>query len=225
MNKTEEVRDVYRYAMIDATNSKVAVEDLIKGQKILEKGVGRAPIDDITMMVHGWQRRIRDGVCLSQYGESPIRFFEVLKKEGPIVGAVKHAVQEHGLYPAYVIQEDKDHLPKENTGTKWYVVDEVRYDLTGMDKAKFSAWKTEYIATCKYIYREHHVFIKTFAYLGKYGVVHVMSFNTDRDPLYTGLEIGVPQWAGAVDILMDKMSKQGFVPANLQKKRVRYTNL
>ena len=207
--KTDQVsRQVTRYAMIDASS----------GQE--------AALEKVTGVVMNWNKEIRDGFCLSQYGETPIRFFEVMKKNGPIVNAIRHQAQVHGLYPAYIVQEDKDHLPKEQTGTPWYVVDEVRYDLTGMDEAKVEAWKADYIAACKHIYREEHVFVKTFAYLGKGGVLHVMSFNTDRDPMSRDRIIGVSEWNEAMDKLVEALTTEhGYVPSGMSKKTVRYTNL
>ena len=208
MMNEQVVRPVTRYAMVDASSC----------QEVALRAV--------TAVVKMWNKEIRDGVCLSQYGESPIRFFEVMKKNGPIVGAIKHQAREHGLYPAYIIQEDKDHLPKEKTGTQWYVVDEVRYDLLDMTEEKFAHWKADYIQALKHIYREEHVFVKSFAYLGKGGILHVMSFNTDRDPMSRDRIIGVPQWNEAIDHLIDRLeTERGYVPANVQKKTVRYTNL
>ena len=206
MNKDQSLHPVTRYAMIDASQAEALAA--------------------VVAVVLNWNKQVRYGVCLGQYGESPVCFLEVMRKDGPIVQAIKHQAEAHGLYPAYVVQEDKDHLPKQSTGTRWYVVDEVRYDLLGMTEEKFSQWKADYISLCKRIYREEHVFVKSFAYLGKGGVLHVMTFNTDRDPMSRGREIGVAEWNDAVDLLIKNMQTEyAYEPVNMRKQAVRYTNL
>ena len=205
METNQNVRQVTRYAIVDASQ--------------------REALDPVVAAVLNWNREVRYGVCLNQYGESPVCFLEVMKKKGPIVETIKHQAEARGLYPVYVVQEDKDHVPKEDTGTRWYVVDEVRYDILGMDDEKVNQWKADYIAVCKHIYREEHVFVKTFAYLGKGGILHVMSFNTDRDPMSRDRIIGVPQWNDAMAVLIEKIKSHGYVPANMRQKSVRYTNL
>ena len=206
METNQNVRRVTRYAIVDASQ--------------------REALDAVVAAVLVWNREVRYGFCLNQYGQSLVCFLEVMRKKGPIVETIQHQAEARGLYPVYIVQEDKDHLPKEDTGTRWYVVDEVRYDLTNMDEEKFTKWKADYIAACKRTYREDHVFVKTFAYLGKGGVLHVMSFNTDREPMYRGRVIGVPQWNDAMGGLIQRMKNEhGYVPVNMRQKAVRYTNL
>ena len=177
-------------------------------------------LQNVENVISSYGRRIRKGFVLTPHGVSNIIFFEVKKKRCQIVDVLAKLAEMYGLYPMYVMQEGKCHLPKNPTETKWYLVDEVRMTMPVMTEEEFEQFKADCMHTLKERYREDSVFVKLFVYRGKYGVVHVMAFNTERDPLYTGMDIGVAGWNGA----MAKVEAE-LRPEGVEHKRVRYTNL
>jgi hypothetical protein len=193
-----EKKSLQTYALIDASASEEVLSQL---QSVIS--------------VYG--KRIRKGVVLTPHGESPVIFFEIKKKEGPIVEVLSNLAERYSLYPLYVIQENKDHLPK-HANNIWYMVDEVKYELTGVDDLE--AWKKQYSSLLKEAYREDHVFIKSFIYQGKSGLVHVMSFNSERQPNYRGTMLGVAEWHEQMDKLLKAVNAE-----NVISRAVRYTNL
>ena len=208
MEKRSISQPVYRYALVDASASPQVMQA-------------------VKNAIAHFGRRVREGFVISPHGESPIAFFEVWKKNGPIVEALKAQAERYSLYPAYVIQEDKDHLPKEDTGTRWYMVEEYRYDIVGISEEEFFLWRNAYAKALKEVYRDDSVFVKTFFYFGHDAVLHVMSFNSERSPKYRGKDLGVPEWYDAMEKLVAKMKLVSwtFAPVKIEHKVVRYTNL
>lgn len=194
------VQSLQMYALIDASASPDVLE---KVQKVVS--------------VYG--RRIRNGFVITPHGEASVIFFEVKKKECPIVETLSSLAERYSLYPMYVIQENKDHLPKHSQNV-WYMVDEVKFELPNMDEQKLEEWKQDYAKRLKEIYRENSVFIKSFVYLGKQGSLHVMSFNSERTPSYRGKSLGVPEWNDQMEELI-----RIYQPISVFKAAVRYTNL
>ena len=194
------VQDLQMYALIDASASPEVLERV---QKVVS--------------VYG--RRIRHGCVITPHGESKVIFFEVKKKECPIVETLASLAERYSLYPMYVIQENKDHLPKYAQNI-WYMVDEVKFEISDMDEAKMEEWKARYAALLKEIYRDSSVFVKSFIYLGKSGTLHVMSFNSERSPKYRGTMLGVPEWNDQMERIVTEMNGE-----NVFKAAVRYTNL
>ena len=176
-------------------------------------------LTSVKSVISVYGQRIRDGFVLTPHGEAKVIFFEVKKKECPIVDVLTNLAERYSLYPTYVVQEHKDHLPK-NAKNIWYMVDEVKFELPGMDEEKLEEFKADYLQMIKEIYREDSVFIKSFIYLGKGGIVHVMSFNSERSPKYRGTMLGVPEWNETLDKIIGRVQ-----PENIVKMAVRYTNL
>ncbi|MBE6443177.1 MAG: hypothetical protein E7020_00725 [Alphaproteobacteria bacterium] len=177
-------------------------------------------LQEVESVISIYGRRIRRGFVLTPHGVNKIIFFEVKKKHCQIVDVLAKLAEMYDLYPMYVMQEGKCHLPKNPTETKWYLVDEVKMTMPVMTEEEFEQFKSSCMHVLKERYREDHVFIKLFVYRGKYGVVHVMAFNSERDPLYTGMDIGVPGWKDA----MVKVEAE-FKTEEVQRMCVRYTNL
>ena len=189
-----------RYALIDASAA----------PEVLEK---------VKSVIADYGQRIRSGYVLTPHGKDKVIFFEVKRKHCQIVDVLSQMARMYNLYPMYVIQEDKDHLPKETRPT-WYMVDEIKMALKKMDEAEFDRFTDDYVQTVKKIYREDSVFIKSFVYLGKYGVPHVMSFNSERLPSYRGTMLGVPEWHDSMKKIEEK-----YKPVEIELMAVRYTNL
>lgn len=196
----QKVNDLQMYALIDASAAPEVLETVKK-------------------VIATYGRRIRNGFVVTPHGEDNVIFFEVKKKECPIVEILSSLAGKYGLYPAYVIQENKDHLPKYAKNI-WYMVDEVKFEIPDMDAEKLEAWKATYRQRLKEIYRDDSVFVKSFVYLGKSGTVHVMSFNSERSPKYRGTELGVPEWNDTMEGII-----RWAGPSEVTKMSVRYTNL
>jgi hypothetical protein len=184
---------------------------------LIDASASEEVLSQLQSVISVYGKRIRKGVVLTPHGESPVIFFEIKKKEGPIVEVLSNLAERYSLYPLYVIQENKDHLPK-HASNIWYMVDEVKYELTGVED--FEAWKKQYSSLLKEAYRENHVFIKSFVYKGKSGVLHVMSFNSERQPNYRGTMLGVPEWSDQMIKLLKTVNAE-----NVVARAVRYTNL
>ncbi len=178
-------------------------------------------LKEVETVVSTYGRRIRHGFVITPHGESQVIFFEVKKKECPIVEVLAALAERYNLYPMYVVQENKDHLPKRAANT-WYMVDEVKFMIPDFTPEKVEEWKMKYSHKIKEIYREESVFVKSFCYLGKAGVFHVMSFNTERLPKYRGKELGVPEWN---DVMEEIIKSQDPQPEEVVRMSVRYTNL
>ena len=189
-----------RYALIDASAA----------PEVLEK---------VKSVIADYGQRIRSGYVLTPHGKDKVIFFEVKRKHCQIVDVLQQMASMYSLYPMYVIQEDKDHLPK-TTKTTWYVVDEIKMALNKMDQNEFDLFVDDYVQTVKSIYRDDSVFVKSFVYLGKYGVPHIMSFNSERQPSYRGTMLGVPEWHDAM-----KKIEAKYEPEEIECMSVRYTNL
>lgn len=170
-------------------------------------------------VVSVYGRRIRHGFVMTPHGESQVIFFEVKKKECPIVETLANLAERYSLYPMYVIQENKDHLPKQSQNI-WYMVDEVKFEIPDMTAEALPFWKARYAQLLKEIYRDSSVFIKSFVYLGKSGTLHVMSFNSERSPMYRGTMLGVPEWNDQMNRIIAEVNGE-----NVFKASVRYTNL
>ena len=184
-------------------------------------GVTKEVANAVETVVSTYGRRIRHGYVLTPHGESPIIFFEIRKKECPIVESLTALVQMYpGLYPVYVVQENKDHLPKAGAKNRWWMVEEIKFEIPNMDEEKTEAFKKRYLELIKRVYRQNSVFLKSFIYLGKKGSVHVMSFNSERPIKYRGGMLGVPEWNEAMDKVLAE-----FAPAGVAKMAVRYTNV
>lgn len=193
------------YALIDASSVAPEINSAVEN----------------VIAIHG--QRIRHGVVMTPHGESKITFFEIRKKCCPIVESLTSLVRMYpGLYPMYVVQENKDHLPKhvEGSKSKWWMVDEVKFEIWGMDQQTTEEWKAKYFEILKRIYREESVFIKSFIYLGKSGALHVMSFNSERTMKFRGGMLGVPEWNEAMDKVLAEVN-----PDIVSKMAVRYTNI
>lgn len=179
-------------------------------------------VQQLTSVVGHWGKKMFDGVCLNQYGENPVRFIEVIGKNGPIVGAIKQLAAMRGLYPAYIVDEVDNKVDDDTQ--KWYRVDQCSYQLQNVNKDSFHAWKENYKLACKLVYRECHVFIKTFCYLDG-DVLNVVTFNTERHPR-CGTAVGIPEWRHAMSVLNEHMEKElGYKPSCFEMKKVLYTNL
>lgn len=176
-------------------------------------------LERVERVVSVYGRRIRRGVVMTPHGEAPVIFFEVKKKECPIVDTLTALAEQYSLYPMYVIQEHKDHLPK-HARNIWYMVDEVKFELPAMTEDEFNEWRQGYAGLLKEIYRDSSVFIKSFMYYGKSGTPHVMSFNSERSPRYRGTMLGVPEWNDQMERILSAVDAQ-----NVFKAAVRYTNL
>ena len=176
-------------------------------------------LETVKKVIATYGRRIRNGFVITPHGEDQIIFFEIKKKEGPIVDVLSQLAKRFCLYPVYVVQENKDHLPK-YANNRWYMVDEVKFELPDMDAKKFIAWKADYMQKLKEIYRDDSIFIKSFVYLGKSGTVHVMSFNSERALQSGRTELGVPGWDEAM-----KKVVLWAQPSELMRMSVRYSGL
>ena len=196
----QKVLDLQMYALIDASASP-------------------AVLQEVKTVVSVYGRRIRDGYVVTPHGEDKVIFFEIKKKECPIVEVLASLAQRHGLYPMYVIQEHKDHLPK-NAYNAWFMIDEVKFELKTMTEDEFDAFRSEYRQEIKRRYKEDSVFIKSFMYLGKSGIPHVMSFNSERPVNYRGTVLGVPGWHDSMNKILNI-----YKPEKVFKMSVRYTNL
>lgn len=186
-------------------------------------GVSPEVTSAVENVVAIYGRRIRHGWVLTPHGESKITFFEIKKKGCPIVEALTSLVRMYpGLYPLYVVQENKDHLPKHvaDSRSKWWMVDEVKFEIANMDEQSTEVWKAKYFEILKRIYREESVFVKSFIYLGKSGTIHVMSFNSERPANFRGSTLGVPEW----NEVLDKVTAEAGAE-KVTKMAVRYTNI
>lgn len=202
------VMNLERYAIVDASMSESVKNALVAVAKQYEKNM-------------------LSGVVLSPHGASKVFFIETIRKEGPIVDTIAHMAQQYGIYPAYVVNEDKDHAPKYSVRGKeaftWYVVDACTM-LFSKPEGGMDEFLQQLHKLLKKIYREHSTFLKLFIYEGNTWM-HVVSFNSERDPKYRGLEIGVPQWREEVCNLISDMEKEYKVACKAEFKIVRYTNL
>lgn len=186
-------------------------------------GVSHEVTSAVENVVAIYGRRIRHGFVITPHGESEITFFEIKKKGCPIVEALTSLVRMYpGLYPMYVVQENKDHLPKHvaDSRSKWWMVDEVKFEIANMTAEKMAEWKARYFEILKRMYREESVFIKSFVYLGKSGALHVMSFNSERSVNFRGSVLGVPEWNEVMDKVMAEAGAE-----KVTKMAVRYTNI
>ncbi len=180
-------------------------------------------VETVKKVVANYGRRIRNGFVLTPHGFDEIVFFEIRKKGGPIVEALTALVRMYpGLYPVYVVQENKDHLPKhaEGSSSQWWMVDEVKFQISNMNEEKTREFMKRYLDILKRIYRQDSVFIKSFIYLGKSGTVHVMSFNSERPIKFRGGMLGVPEWNEVMERIMTEVGAE-----EVQKMAVRYTNV
>ena len=182
-------------------------------------------VETVKKVISTYGRRIRNGFILTPHGFDEIVFFEIKQKGGPIVETLTALVRIYPwLYPMYVIQENKDHLPKYpiSSSSRWWMVDEVKFQIPNMDEEKTKEFMKRYIDLLKRIYRQESVFVKSFIYLGKSGTVHVMSFNSERPIKFRGGMLGVPEWNEAMDKILAAL---GGEVEEVQKMAVRFTNI
>ena len=98
------VMDLQKYAIVDASSLSETTRSMLKN------------------LTERYGKNMVDGVVLSPHGEGKVVFIETLKKEGPIVEQINKLAEMYSLYPAYVVNEDKDHLPRFGK-LSWYVVE------------------------------------------------------------------------------------------------------
>lgn len=203
------VMDLQRYAIVDRDSMNDSVKSVL------------------TSVAKQYEKNMLAGYVLSPHGGNKVYFVETIKKEGPIVEAIAHLAHEYGIYPAYVINEDKDHLPKhsvrENEAFIWYVIDACTM-LFSKPEGGREEFVQQLLQQIKKIYREDSTFLKVFLYEGN-TYMHVVAFNSERDPKYRGSILGVPQWRDEVCRLVSDMEKEHKVTCKAEFKTVRYTNL
>ena len=195
------------------------VNEALQMYALIDASAAPEVLETVKRVVSTYGRRNPQRLVFTPHGEENVKFFEINKNESPIVLNLSMLAEKYSLYPAYVVQENKDHLPKRSRN-EWYMVDEVKFELPNMDVEKFNVWKAAYAQMLKTIYRDNSVFIKSFVYLGKSGTVHVMSFNSERAPKYRGMMLGVPEWNDTMDGII-----KWAEPERVTKMSVRYTNL
>lgn len=164
-------------------------------------------------MVSAYGREYFDGVMISQYGANEVMFIELLKKEGPIVDILGAVADKYNLYPVYLVEEHKDYMPRFAKYER-FIVDQA---VMQFDNVNFAEWRQKFVLAAKEIYRNDHVFIKAFVYENR-GVIRVMMHNSERDPMYRGSMLGVPQWHDAITKLAKEL---GGEP---QFRTIRYAN-
>lgn len=203
------VMNLNRYAIVDGDSMKESVKSVL------------------TSIAKQYEKNMLCGFVLSPHGGDKVYFVETIKKEGPIVDTIAYLAKEQGIYPAYVINEDKDHTPKHSVRDKeaftWYVVDACTMLFKKPEGGK-EAFLGQLLQQVKKIYREDSTFLKLFFYEGNTWM-HVVGFNSERDPKYRGREIGVPQWRDEICRLISEMEKEHSLECKAEFKIVRYTNL
>ena len=181
MEKTEKLM----YAIIDAAS----MEGMAKSA--------------MASMVQTYGRKTFDGYMVTQYGHSPVMFLELLRKEGPIVDIIGSLADRYHLYPAYIVEEHKSHLPKEAKYPR-YIVDQA---VMLFEKQDIREWIEKFIHVAKEVYRNSSTFMKAFVYDDN-GILRVAMFNSERDPMYRGSNLGVPQWHDAVTYLAKELGTE-----------------
>ena len=195
------VMDLQKYAIVDASSLSETTRSMLKN------------------LTERYGKNMVDGVVLSPHGEGKVVFIETLKKEGPIVEQINKLAEMYSLYPAYVVNEDKDHLPKFGK-LPWYVV-EAAIMLFDKPAGGLEEFKEKMSHVMKVIYRDDSTFVKAFVYEGN-TYMHVVFFNSERSPKYRGKNLGVPQWRDEIE----RLKKEIQVPCSKSEfKVVRYANL
>ena len=193
----EQTFNLVKYCIVDASSITASAKKAVKE------------------LVANYGNLVMDGAVLSPHGESAISFIEINFKEGPIVDLMVGMADRYNLYPFYIIEENKGHLPKSGKYQR-YIVDEATCLFP--KNVRLPRFKELVIQECKKIYREDSVFLKSFVYEGE-NFFHVALFNSERSPKSRGTIIGVPEWNEAVCRFVSDLN------GKVEFKTVRYANL
>ncbi len=190
--------DLVKYCIVDASSMEHAAKSAVR--KLVER----------------YGSKMVDGCVICPHGESSVSFVEINFKEGPVVDMMVNIAERYSLYPFYIIEENKGHLPKQAKYQR-YIVEEGTA-LFKKTRAGLPRFKELLAQACKKIYREESVFVKAFVYEGD-RFFHVAMFNSERSPKSRDTIIGVPEWREAICKLVSDLS------GSVTFKTVRYANL
>ncbi len=167
-------------------------------------------------LVENHGSKLIDGSVVSPHGETSVSFVEIDFKEGPVVDMMVAIAERYSLYPFYIIEENKGHLPKQAKYQR-YIVEEATA-LFRRERLSLARFKELLLQACKKIYRENSVFVKAFVYEGD-RFFHVALFNSERSPKSRDTIIGVPEWREVICKLVSDLN------GSVTFKTVRYANL
>lgn len=190
--------DLQKYCIVDASSM----------ERAAKAAVGK--------LVEHYGSKMIDGSVICPHGESSVSFVEIDFKEGRVVDLMVAIAERHSLYPFYIIEENKGHLPKKAQYQR-YIVEEATA-LFKKNSGGLPRFKERLMQACKKIYREESVFVKAFVYEGE-RYFHVAMFNSERSPKSRDIIIGVPEWREAICKLVSDLS------GSVAFKTVRYANL
>ncbi len=193
------------YAIVDATDAKAV--SAVKGA------------------LQQFSPKVREGRTLVIGGSERIMFIEIRKREGPMFDILKNLARTYCLYPCYVIEEDKNLLPKSDkfgNECKYFVVDCAVMDLP-IPEDGFAAWQEKFRAVAKEIYRENSVFLKMHTYKrDENRTIHAIIGNTENANRQGGPDnavLGEKGWSEAVLKMAEKLG------VKVEFRKVRYKNL
>lgn len=193
------------YAIVDATDAKA--------------------VGAVKAALHEFSPKVRDGKTLVIGGSERVMFVEIRKREGPMFDILKNLAKVHNLYPCYVIEEDKNLLPKSDkfgNECKYFIVDCAVMDLA-IPEEGFAAWQEKVRAVAKEIYRENSVFLKMHAYKrDENKTIHAIIGNTENSNRQGGADnavLGEEGWHEAVLKLAAKLD------IKVEFRKIRYKNL
>ena len=184
---------------------------------IVSSSTSRDVSEKVRSVVSQHGKFIKNGVVITPHGVDNITFCEITDENSPIVDELSVLAEMHGLYPMYIIQEDKTLSAKR---VKWYQVSEVKMRFGNMAVPEFVELIDKSKNALKEIYREDSVFLKLFMYHDDEGYPHVMAYNTERNPKYVGDDIGVDDWEDSIYKYVEKLK-----PRVHTMKKVHYANL
>jgi len=190
--------DLVKYCIVDASSMEQAAKAAVR------------------KLVENYGSKVMDGSVISPHGESSVSFVEIDFKEGRVVDLMVALAERYSLYPFYIIEENKGHLPKQAKYQR-YIVEEATA-LFPKTRSGLPRFKELLFQACKKIYREESVFVKAFVYEGE-RFFHVAMFNSERAPMSRDTIIGVPEWREAICKLVSNLS------GSVTFKTVRYANL
>lgn len=184
---------------------------------IVSASTSRDVSEKVRSVVSQHGKFIKNGVVITPHGVDNVTFCEITDENSPIVDELSVLAEMHGLYPMYIIQEDKTLSAKR---VKWYQVSEVKMRFGNMAVPEFVELIDKSKNALKEIYREDSVFLKLFMYHDDEGYPHVMAYNTERNPKYVGDDIGVDDWEDSIYKYVEKLK-----PRVHTMKKVHYANL
>ena len=184
---------------------------------IVSASTSRDVSEKVRSVVSQHGKFIKNGVVITPHGVDNVTFCEINDENSPIVDELSVLAEMHGLYPMYIIQEDKTLSAKR---VKWYQVSEVKMRFGNMAVPEFLELIDKSKNALKEIYREDSVFLKLFMYHDDEGYPYVMAYNTERNPKYLGDNIGVDDWENSIYKYVEKMK-----PRVHTLKKVHYANL